>query len=74
VRYTTATGTAGTADFAAKTGTITFAARATSAVINIAVRPDFVLENTEAFTVRLSLPTGATLNKGTGTGSILDDA
>jgi Tol biopolymer transport system component len=73
VRYTTAPGTAGAADFAAKSGTVTIPARATSAVINIAIRPDFVFEATEAFIVRLSAPVGATLNRATGTGSILDD-
>lgn len=73
VHYTTNVGTATTADFAPKSGTVTIAARGTSTVINIAVRPDFVLEPTETFTVTLSSPVGAVLNRATGTGSILDD-
>jgi hypothetical protein len=31
------------------------------------------LETNETFTVRLSLPTGARINRATGTGTILDD-
>lgn len=73
VHFTTQVGTAGAADFTAKSGTVTIAARGTSTVINISVRPDFALERTETFRVKLSLPTGATLNRATATGSILDD-
>jgi Tol biopolymer transport system component len=73
VRYTTAAGTAGSADFAARSGTVTFPARSVSNVINIWVKPDLKLETNETFKVKLSLPTGATIHRATGTGTILDD-
>ncbi len=73
VHYATSPGTATAADFAAKSGTVTIVARGTSTVINIAVRPDYLLERNETFKVRLSLPTGATLNRATATGTIIDD-
>ena len=73
VHFRSNAGTATAADFAAKAGTAIIAARGTSTTINIKVRPDYVLEPTETFTVTLSSPVGATLNRATGTGSILDD-
>jgi Tol biopolymer transport system component len=73
VWYATSTGTAKAADFAAKSGIVTIPARATSTVINISVKPDYVLERTETFTVTLLSPTGATIHRASATGSILDD-
>jgi Tol biopolymer transport system component len=74
VWYSTATGTANASDFSAKAGVITFPARSVSALINISVRADYVFERTETFKVRLATPTGATIHRGTATGSIIDDA
>jgi chitinase len=73
VHYATANKTASGADYVQTTGIATIPARATSTVVNISVKGDFNLEATELFLVKLSLPTGATLQKATGTGSILDD-
>ncbi len=73
VRYATAVGTAGSADFTSRSGTVTLPARSVSNVINIWVKPDLKLETNETFKVKLSLPTGATIHRATGTGTILDD-
>jgi Tol biopolymer transport system component len=73
VWFATAPGTAKAADFTTKAGVVTIPARATAGVINVSVKPDFAFEKTETFTVRLTTPTGATIHRATGTGSILDD-
>jgi Tol biopolymer transport system component len=71
--YATANKTASGADYVQTTGTATIPARATSTVVNIMVKGDFNLEANELFTVKLSQPTGATIHRATGTGTILDD-
>jgi hypothetical protein len=73
VWFATAPGTAKATDFAAKAGVVTIPARATAGVINVSIKPDFAFERTETFVVRLTTPTGATIHRATGTGSILDD-
>lgn len=73
VLFATSPGTAKAADFAAKAGVVTIPARATATVINVSVKPDFVFERTESFTVSLAAPSGAVIHRQTATGSILDD-
>ena len=74
VNYTTANGTAtsGT-DYIATSGTITFAAGQTSKTINVGVIGDTAVESSEAFTVTLSSPSGATLSRAAATGTITND-
>ncbi|WP_394646669.1 Calx-beta domain-containing protein [uncultured Sphingomonas sp.] len=64
-------------DFAAGTaftGTVSFAAGQTSATIRLPVVGDTVLERNETFAVTLSDPAGgATLDRATATGTILND-
>lgn len=66
------TATAGT-DYTAKSGTVSFAPNQTSATINVIVAGDTVVESDEAFTVKLSAPSGATLGTSTATGTIRND-
>lgn len=73
VDFHTETGTAGTADFQSASGTVTFAAGETTKTIAIATKPDATGEISETFKVVLDDPSGATLLKGTGTGTILDN-
>ena len=72
--YETADGsaTAG-ADYTAASGTLTFAAGATTATIEVAILDDTTAEETEIFTVTLSNPTGATLADASADGEITDD-
>src|SRR2546428_6994116 len=73
--YHTANGTATySADYVAKSGTLTFPANSTTPqTITIVVNGDNIDEIDESFTVSLSNPTRATIANGTGTGTILDD-
>ncbi|QYL17129.1 cellulase family glycosylhydrolase [Mycolicibacterium pallens] len=74
VTYATANGTATAgADFTNATGTLTFAAGVTSQTITVKVTGDTAVEPTETFTVALSNPTGATISRGTATGTITND-
>jgi hypothetical protein len=52
---------------------VKFAANATSAVVNVTVKPDTTVEVTEGFKVRLSAAVGASLQRAVGNGSILND-
>ena len=74
VEYETADGsaTAG-ADYTAARATLTFAAGATAATINVAILDDTTAEQTELFTVTLSNPAGATLADASADGTIADD-
>jgi hypothetical protein len=74
VHWATANGTAkaGT-DYTARSGTLTFAPGQTRKTVTVQVRGDRAREATEAFTVRLSRPTHATLGQATATGTIVDD-
>jgi uncharacterized delta-60 repeat protein len=74
VKYAMTAGTATTpADFTAKTGTLSFAAGKTTATVVVPVKGDTVKEATEAFTVKLSLPTNSGIADASGTGTIVND-
>ena len=75
IRYATANGTATAgADYTATTGTLTFAPGVTSQQINVPILADTAVETTEAFTVTLSNPTGATITGATATATITNTA
>jgi hypothetical protein len=74
VSYATGPGTATSpADFTAETGTVTFTPGDASQTITIAVRGDTLDENNETFSVILSSPVNASIQDGTGIGTINDD-
>src|SRR5216110_553787 len=84
VGFTTVDGTAtgnsscaaagtGTPDYISQTGTLTFAPSDPSKTITVQVCADTTFELSEAFTVKLSGATGATITKDTGTGTIVND-
>ncbi|MCV7344595.1 Calx-beta domain-containing protein [Mycolicibacterium rhodesiae] len=74
VNYTTGNGTATAgADFTSTTGTLTFAAGVTSQTVTVKVAGDTAVEADETFTVALSNPSGATISRGTATGTITND-
>jgi aryl-phospho-beta-D-glucosidase BglC (GH1 family) len=74
VQYATANGTAvAGSDYTAASGTLTFAPGETSKTITVQVLRDTVTEATEAFALRLSNPTHATLTKTSATATIQDD-
>ncbi len=76
VDYATSNGPApatDSADFVAKSGTLTIPAGQTSVIVAITVRADTTVEPTERFTVKLSNPVGAPIQFGTATGSIHND-
>ncbi|GAA4010721.1 Ig-like domain-containing protein [Sphingomonas humi] len=68
-------GTANAADLGATlSGTVSFAAGATSATIRVPVTGDLAAEPNETFSVRLANPTGgASIGDGTGIGTIRND-
>src|SRR5213078_1579338 len=73
VDYSTANGTAtASADYVAKSGTLTFPANSsTPQTITIVVNGDNIDEIDETFAVNLSNPLHATIATGTGTGTII---
>jgi glucose/arabinose dehydrogenase len=74
VHYATADGTASApTDYTAKSGTVKFAANTTTATITIPIRGDGTFEPSEAFTVGLSNPVGATIARPTGTVRLAND-
>src|SRR5207244_5532868 len=66
-------GSATGSDFVAASGTLTFAPNVKTQFVAVTVLGDTIVEPNEAFTVKLSAPSGATLGPATGTGTILDD-
>jgi Ca2+-binding RTX toxin-like protein len=73
VNYTTAPGTAtANTDYTSRSGTLTFAANATTATITVPILNDNLNEANETFSVNLSSPTNATLQKASGTVTITD--
>ncbi|HEY2840404.1 MAG TPA: Calx-beta domain-containing protein [Pirellulales bacterium] len=74
VDYTFApvTATAGV-DYQAVDGTVTIPAGQTSAPVNVSILGDTVFEGDETFTISLQNPQGGTLDKSTGTATIVDD-
>ncbi len=74
VDYSTADGTAtAPADYAATSGTLTFAPGQTTQTVTVSVAGDTVDELDETFTVNLSNAVNAAIADGTGLGTILDD-
>ena len=74
VGYQTRNGTAQAgSDYDAVNDTLTFPAGTREQTIEVGTLPDENYEGSEAFTVRLRNPSGATLDRGTGTGTIEDD-
>ena len=74
VNFATASGTATNGvDFTGQAGALHFAAGVTSQTITVSIINDNIFEKSEAFTVTLSNPVGATIADGIGVGTILDD-
>lgn len=74
VNYATVNGTAiAPADYTAKSGTLSFAAGATTETITVAVAGDTLDEADDTFSVNLSGPVNATIADAAGTGTIIDD-
>jgi Metallo-peptidase family M12B Reprolysin-like/Calx-beta domain len=75
VDYLTGDGTATTAgnDYVATSGRLTFAPGVTAQSISVPVTGDTAVEPDETFVVTLSNAVNATIAKGTGTGTILND-
>jgi hypothetical protein len=75
IAWNTADGTATVAsgDYAAASGTVSFAAGQTSKTFTVTVNGDTLYEANETFTVVLSSPSGATIATGTGTGTVVND-
>ncbi|HLQ22230.1 MAG TPA: Calx-beta domain-containing protein, partial [Gemmatimonadales bacterium] len=75
VNYMTADGTATVSDndYMAASGMLTFSPGQTSKTVNVAVRGDTRFEGNETFFVNLGSPTNATIARGQGTGTILND-
>ena len=74
VSYRTVGGTAAAGqDFDAASGTLTFAPGNTRQSIAVPTRDDALDEPDETFLVTLSNPSGATLEDGSATGTIIDD-
>ncbi len=74
VSYKTKDGTAvAGSDYTAMAGTLRFEPGETTKTLRVPTVDDDTPEETEAFTVELSAPSGATVADGTGTGTISDD-
>lgn len=74
VNYSTVNGTAAAgSDYAAKTGTVTFAPGETQKTISIDVSGDTSVESDETYIVRLANASGATIATADGTGTIRND-
>lgn len=75
VQYSTADGTATTADsdYQSASGTVTFAPGETSKTVSVAIIGDAKIESDETFTFTLSAPSNALLGTAVATGTILND-
>jgi glucose/arabinose dehydrogenase len=74
VSYATANGTASAgSDYVATAGSLTIGAGATTGTITVAVNGDTAVEANETFFVTLSSPSGATLARAQGQGTITND-
>jgi Fungalysin metallopeptidase (M36)/Calx-beta domain/Fungalysin/Thermolysin Propeptide Motif/FG-GAP-like repeat/FG-GAP repeat len=75
VNYQTQDGTATTFDndYLAKTGTLVFGPGELSKTVTVSVRGDTRLETDESLSFRILSPTGATIVRALGTGSITND-
>jgi len=73
VDWATVAGTAGAADFAEGSGTVTFAPGQTTRPLPVSVTGDDLVENDETFTVHLSNAANARLDDDDGVVTILDE-
>jgi len=73
VNYATANVSTTSADYAAKTGTLSIAAGKTRGTIAVPVKGDTADEGDETFAVNLSTPVNVIVGDGVGTGTIRDD-
>jgi WD40 repeat protein len=73
VNFATADGTADGSDYAATTGTVTFAPGFTTATVRVPLLDDATVESAQTFAVNLSNPTGAAIADNQGVGTILDN-
>ena len=73
VNYSMTNGTAGAADYTAGSGTLNFAAGVTTQTIVVPILDDTLDELNETFTVNLASPTNASIEDGTGIGTIVDN-
>jgi hypothetical protein len=74
VNFTTGNGSATSgSDYAATSGTVTFAPGVTSKTIRVPVLDDAVYEGNETFVVNLSNPVGGVIVDGQGVGTIVDN-
>jgi hypothetical protein len=73
VKYNTASNTAGSADYTAKTGTVTFPANNQLQTILVPITGDLIDEVNETFNVVLSQPVNAAMANTTGICTITDD-
>jgi hypothetical protein len=74
IDYATASGSATDGvDYGSTHGTLTFAPGQTTATVVVPTVNDSLVEGTEAFTLNLSNPVGATITRGQATGTITDD-
>ena len=72
--YATSAGSATSgADFAAASGTLTFAPGVTTQTVSVSILNDDVYEVSETFLVALTAPVNATIAHASGTGTIRDD-
>jgi chitinase len=72
VDYLTQAGSAGTSDFGATAGTLTFLAGETSKIVKVPILADALTESNESFGLVLSKPVGATIADASATGVIYD--
>ena len=74
VNWATAPGTAtADTDYVTASGMVTFAPNVTSQMVTVQVKGDTAFESNETFSVNLANPVGATIGKGTGVGTIVND-
>lgn len=74
VQYATAAGSATTpSDYAATSGTLSFAGGQTSRTIAVPIVTDNLVEPDESFTMQLSNPSGGTIATGSAIGTISND-
>ncbi|HMJ64097.1 MAG TPA: Calx-beta domain-containing protein [Candidatus Binatia bacterium] len=73
VRYSTATGSAGTNDFSFASGTLTFLPEASDLFVYIFVAPEATPEPDETFFLNLSDPYNATISDAQAVGTIIND-
>lgn len=73
VDFATSNGSAAGSDFQAASGTLTFNPGETSKTITVLVNGDRLAEANETFQLSLSSPVNATIDRGQGVGTIIDD-